>query len=211
MKLIAVTICICILACRPCAAQQYPSVEEHDWVSGHFFSILDEFLPIGESGALSYRSYRDLYTDVLEYSFIFSQDWGERRTDVVVRMADSISLYDQIMALHRKNPSESIKSLKTKLKVKERRFDNKSCPAVKSLYDEFYRLNLPMLTAKERAERARGVATITLHPMVHTFRAYISGGNMRLVLTEDEHPFVIWAEKTRRILEKCEQRQSQVK
>jgi hypothetical protein len=108
-----------------------------------------------------------------------------------------------MMILHRKNPSETIEIIKAKLKVKEWRLDDKSCPAVKSSYDEFYRLNLPLLTAKDRAEQAKGAVTITLHPTVHIFKASISGGNLRLALTEQEHSFVRWANKTRRALGKC--------
>jgi hypothetical protein len=202
VRLITLTIFICLLFCQPSKAQEYPSQEEHDWVSSHLFDVLEEFLPIEEAD-LGYRSYRDLYTDVLEYSLVFNRDWKGKRVSVVVRMADSVSLYDQIMALHRKNPSESIKSIKTKLKVKEWRYDAKACLAVESLYDGFYRLNLAMLTAKDRAEQAKGIVTITLHPTVHIFKASISGGNLRLALTEQEHPFVIWANKARRALERC--------
>jgi hypothetical protein len=200
--LIVLTIFVCLLFCQASEAQEYPNQEEHDWVGKHFFGVLEEFLPIEESD-LGYRSYRDLYTDVLEYSFAFNQDWKEKRISVVVRMADSVSLYDQMMALHQKNPSESIESIKTKLKVKEWRGDDKACPAVKSLYDEFYKLSLPMLTAKDRAEQAKGIVTITLHPTVHIFKAGISGGNLRLALTEQEHPFTVWANKARRNLDKC--------
>ena len=202
IKLVVVAISLCLLSYQSSEAQEYPSEADHDWVGSHFFKVLEEFLPVEESD-LGYRSYRDLYTDVLEYSFAFNQDWKEKRVNAVVRIADTVSLYDQMMVLHRKNPSETVEGIKTKLKVKERRLDDKSCPAVKSSYDEFYRLNLLMMTAKDRAEQAKGTVTITLHPTVHIFKAGISGGNLRLALREHEHPFVRWAHKTKRAFEKC--------
>ncbi|HYE73953.1 MAG TPA: hypothetical protein VEF04_11515 [Blastocatellia bacterium] len=164
-----IAICICLLIGQLCDAQDEPSQEDHEWVSHHFFTVLDEFLPVSGDDSLSYRSYQDLYTSVLEYSLVFNKNLKDNRVDVVVRMADSISIYDQLMSLHRKNPAESIESLKKKLKIKEWHLNDKSCPAVKSSYNDFESLNLPMLTAKERAERAKGIFTVTLHPTYHTF------------------------------------------
>lgn len=197
-----VSICICVVFCNVSLAQDYPSQEEHEWVSKNFFAVLKEFLPIQNSD-LGYRSYKDVHTDVLEYSFSFEHDWKEKRTSVVVRKADSASIYDQIMTLHGKNPLDSIDSIKAKLKVKKIYFNQGSCPEVKTLYDEFYRLNLSMMSAKDRLERSKGSVTITLHPVVHTFEASISGGNLRLVLTDEDHSFVVWAGKTRRVFERC--------
>jgi len=202
IKVIVAAFCLCVLSPQSNEAQEYPSQEEHNWVGSHFFGIMEGFLPIEESD-LGYRSYRDLYTDTLEYSFAFDQNWKEKRVNVVVKMADSVSLYDQMMMLHRKNPSDTIEIVKTKLKVKEWGLDDKSCLAVKSSYDEFYRLNLLMMTAQDRAEQAKGIETITLHPTVHIFKARISGGNLRLALTDQGHPFVRWANETRRAFEKC--------
>jgi hypothetical protein len=175
------------------------------WVNKHFFSVLEEFMPIEErlGFSLGYRSYRDLYTDELENSFVFNRILQEKYLTVTVRRPESISLYDQIMALHRRNPNESIESIKKQLKVKGDHFSEQTCPAVRKQYDEFYRLILPMLTAKDRAEQAKGELTITLHPRVHTFKADISGGSLRLVITDQDHPFVSWAKKTGQALIGC--------
>ncbi len=107
------------------------------------------------------------------------------------------------MALHRKNPNDDIETIKRQLKVKEKHFSEQTCPAVRRQYDEFYRLTLSMLSAKDRTQQAKGEFTITLHPRVHIFKAAISGGSLRLVITEQEHPFVDWAKRTREVLERC--------
>jgi hypothetical protein len=179
--------------------------EDWDWVNKHFFSALEEFMPIEErlGFSLGYRSYRDLHTYELEYSFVFNRILQEKYLTMTVRQPDSISLYDQIMALHRRNPNESIESIKKQLKVKEDHFSEQTCPAVRKQYDDFYRLTLPMLSARDRAVQAKGEFTITLHPRVHTFKADISGGRIELVITEQDHPFVSWAKKTRQALEGC--------
>jgi hypothetical protein len=203
IKLIFATACFCILVCSPCNGQ-HPSQEQHDWVGERFFSVFEELFPI-ERSSIGYRSYRDLYTDELEYSFVFNSLWRERRyvVNAVVRVADSVSLYDQIMALHRRNPNESIESIKGQLRIRERILSEEDCPAVRSQYDEFYRLRLVIQTARDRADVARGRETIILHPRVHIFRADISGGRMNLILAGSDHPFVRWAEGTRVALENC--------
>ncbi|HYX71877.1 MAG TPA: hypothetical protein VE732_03845 [Nitrososphaera sp.] len=201
---ILVAACLCLLTYQPCRAQT-PTEEEFDWVNQHFYTVLEELLPIKErlGFSLGYRSYRDLYTDELEYSFGFNRIIQEKYLTVVVRMPDSVSLYDQIMSLHRKNPSESIESIKSKLKIKEWRLSEEKCPAVRRQFDAFYRLNLEMLSAKDRAEQARGSYTITLHPRVDTFYADISGGDMQLELTDSGHSYVRWAKSTQSALEIC--------
>ena len=205
IKLILITVSICFFAHQPCDAQQYPSQEEHDWVSSHFFSVFEEFFPIEErlGFPLGYRSYRDLHTEELEYSFVINRILQDKYLTVVVKMADTVSLYDQIMALHRKNPNASIEIIKPQLKIKEWRLSEETCPAIRQQYNEFYRLSLTMLSAKDRVEQAKGEYTITLHPRVHIFKADISGGDMKLVLSGSEHPYVRWAEKTRHAFEAC--------
>lgn len=176
-----------------------------DWVNKHFIDVLEEFMPIDErlGHPLGYRSFRDLHTAELEYSFVFNKIFQEKYITVTVRQPDSISLYDQMMGLHRKNPNESIENIKKQLKVKERHFSEQTCPAVRRQYDVFYRLTLPMLSARDRAEQAKGKFRITLHPRIHTFKGDISGGGLHLVITEQDHPFVQWAKKTSEALERC--------
>jgi len=190
---------LCLLLCQPGWAQKD---EDWLWMDDHFQDVLTELLPIEET-FLGYRSYRDLYTDVLEYSFIFKREANDNRLFLVIRMADSVSLYDQMMALHMKNRSEHIKSIKKKLRVKERRVDDLACAPLKTAHDEFYNLSLPMLSAAERAERAKGIVSLPLHPTVHTFHTSTIGSELKLELTRQEHPFVEWATRTRSTVEKC--------
>ena len=67
----------------------------------------------------------------------------------------------------------------------------------------FYRLLLKTRNAKDKAAEAKGEMVIFLHPTVHTVKADISGGMMNLVLEDAEHPFVKWAEQTKRRLQAC--------
>ncbi|MFY9842808.1 MAG: hypothetical protein WAK23_06845 [Terriglobales bacterium] len=48
------------------------SSADWDWMSNHFDKALHNLFPIDErfGGSVAYRSHRDLYTDVGEYSFV---------------------------------------------------------------------------------------------------------------------------------------------
>jgi len=122
----------------------------------------------------------------------------------VLRKADSVSIYDQIMALHTKNPEENVDTFMKQLKVNERHLSEATCPAVRRQYDRFYELVLPMLSADDRAAQARGEYSITLHPRVHTFQAHISGGTLHLIIGRQDHPFAVWATETLSALENCD-------
>jgi hypothetical protein len=179
--------------------------DDWDWVNKHFFTVLEEILPIRERLGFSvgYRSYRDLFTNEPEFSFVFNRIIQEKYITVIVRQPQTTSLYDQIMTAHRRNPNESIEAIKKQLKLRQQRYSEKTCRAVRTQYDEFYQLTLQMLSARDKRDQGKGELSITLHPRVHTFSADISGGRMDLVLDEQDHPFVRWANKTRELLERC--------
>ncbi|HSB11335.1 MAG TPA: hypothetical protein VLM38_17745 [Blastocatellia bacterium] len=177
--------------------------DDWDWVNKHFSAVLEELMPVDARLGFSvgYRSYRDLHTSEPEFSFVFMRIPKEKYLAVIVRQPDGNSLYDQMMAAHRKNPAETIDNIKKELKLREQRFSEQTCRAVRTQYDEFYGLTLSMLSDQDR--QAKGGLTATLHPRVHTFNADISGGGLRLVIDDEDHPFVRWANKTRKALEGC--------
>jgi hypothetical protein len=179
--------------------------DDWDWVNKYFFTVLEEILPIRERLGFSvgYRSYRDLFTNENEFSFVFNRIIQEKYITAIVRQPQTTSLYDQIMTAHRRNPNENIDAIKKQLKIRQQRYSEKTCPAVRTQYDEFYQLTLQMLSARDKREQGKGEFSITLHPRVHAFSADISGGRMDLVLDEQDHPFVRWANKTRELLERC--------
>lgn len=200
LRILLAIVAVFLVSIQPLNAQEE---EDFEWVSGHFKSALDQFMPLEKEGELSYRSYRDLYTEISEYSFVFSRNWQEKRVDVTIRQPEKVSLYDQIMKLHRENPSESIESIKTKVKVREIKLNSNACPSIETSFDEFEALSLKVLSLKERADRKKGIINEYLHPTIHTFVANVSDGNLRLDIRGKEHPFAIWALRTRTALEKC--------
>ena len=185
-------------------AQQYPSQADFDWVDSRFHAVLEQLLLVAArlGDSLGYRSVRELHTEELEYAFLFNRERSKPITATVV-IPDTVSLYDQIMALHRKNPRTIIDAMVPLLKIKRWQMSETTCPAVRKEYDRFYELALVMRSSKDREEEATGQVTIRLHPRAHLFKADISGGRIDLVLTDPEHPYVKWAEETQRALEGC--------
>lgn len=184
---------------------QAQTQEDFDWVNKHFFSVLEELMPIEPrlGYSLGYRSYRDLHTSEPEFSFVFNRVLQQKFITLTVRQPEGISLYDQIMIAHRNNSNEPIENIKKHLKIKEQLLSEHTCRAVRTQFDEFYRLTLRMLSARDRREQSKGEFTITLHPRVHMFKADISGGSLKVVIGEDDHPFVRWANRTRKAVENC--------
>ena len=202
MKLILTAVCICLLTCSPCSAQ---AENDFDWAGRHFSSAMNELLPIEpDLGAtVGFRSHRDLHHNVLEYSFLLSKDYRTNRVTAVVRVADSITLYDQLRALHRRNPSESYENIKSQLEIREWRFTEAECPAIRPSFDRFSRVRF----------RPPSPDLIVLHPMIYEIRTSAIAGNMRMVFVEENNALIIWALNVRRALESCarssRQRQNQ--
>jgi hypothetical protein len=180
-----------LMACQVCLAQ-----EEKDrvWMHDHFPPVLDELLPIEKQAVVSFRSQRELYTDMLEYSCSFMKPSVNGRVEAVVRMADTISLYDQMMALHLMNPAASAASLKSQLKAKQWRLTEGSCPSVKVQFEKYEKLRLPVVTVNY---------FLVMHPTVYDFQMKGSAGSMILALWDAENPLVRWANDTRRALNVC--------
>ena len=196
---VVIILLIVLIFAHPAKAQ---TERDFAWVNNHFQDVLNRLMPIG-GYTLGYRSYRDLYTDELEYSFIFDGDSYDQDLSATFRIADKTSIYDQIMASHRKKPAASISEIVQDLKLQEWRFTETSCPAIRSQFEQFYSLSLETMSSQEKADRQSGRQIITLHPREHYFESRVTGGRLRLVMENGEHPFVVWAEATRQALSAC--------
>ncbi len=192
MKLILLASCMCLLICSPCIAQ---TEEDFDWVGQHHTPALNDLLPIEqEPGAyIGFRSHRDLHHNVPEYAFLLTKDYPANRVTAVVRVADSVTLYDQLMSLHRRNPAETYENLKGRLKIKEWRFTDAECPTLGPLFERFSRIRF----------RPPSPELVVLHPMIYEMRVSVAAGDMRLVFIERENALVAWALNVRRALEGC--------
>jgi hypothetical protein len=173
---------------------------DREWIEDHFSHALNKMLPLELPGIyVAYRSHRDLYTDTLEYSFVIARDVSAKGRDgqfklvAQVRQADSSSIYDQMMALHRKSPSRSAASIQKELRVKAWTLVETTCPAVRTQLLKFQQLRLVPPQFDD----------IVLHPLIHEFRVRAGMGDMDIALYDEDNLFVQWALETRRALELC--------
>jgi len=177
------------------------SSADWDWMSNHFDKALHDLFPIDERYGVyvAYRSHRDLHTDVPEYSFAI----GTEKSDTVsglprylaahVREVESVSVYDQMMALHRKSPNRSADDIEKDVHVKKLKLTEMNCPAIKAQFSKFQQLRL----APPQFD------VVILHPLIHEFRIRAGGGDMDVALYDDENSLVSWAIETRHALELC--------
>jgi hypothetical protein len=177
------------------------SSADWDWMSNHFDKALHDLFPIDERYGVyvAYRPHRDLHTDVPEYSFVI----GTEKSDTVsglprylaahVREAESASVYDQMMAQHRKFPNRSADDIQKDVHVKKLKLTEMDCPAIKAQFSKLQqtRLALPQFDV------------VILHPLVHEFRIRAGAGDMDVALYDDENSLVSWAIETRHALELC--------
>jgi len=175
-----------------------PSQDDLDWVNQYYPQTLNALLPLKSDAFVSYRSHRGQYPDILEYSFVIrqaSKDGNAHKPFIVaeIRMADGISIYDQIMKMHRADGSETEQSMREKIKVKTWQLTEQTCPAIQTRFAKLHNLKF----------KAPEPDTIVLHPLIHEF--YIGGGagKMQLEIHKSDHALVKWAAETRKALDAC--------
>jgi hypothetical protein len=175
------------------------SEADWDWVNKHFGKALHDLFPNEQRAGMyvAYRSHRDLYTNTPEYSFLIGRDAAEiglqPYLSAHVRQADSTSVYDQMMDMHRKAPNTSAEDVQKAVRVKVWDLTEMSCPAVKSQFVKFRRLRL----ATPQFD------VVIIHPLIHEFHIRAGSGDMEITLYDGENSFVAWAIETRHALESC--------
>jgi hypothetical protein len=177
------------------------SSADWDWMTAHFPKALDDFFPIDQPyGAdVAYRSHRDLHTEVPEHSFVIET----KKSDTVsglprylaahVREAESASVYDQMMALHRKFPNRSAEDIQKDVHVRKFKLTEMNCPAIKAQLSKLQQLRLALPQFD----------VVIIHPLIHEFRIRAGGGDMEIALYDDDNSLVQWAIETRHELELC--------
>jgi hypothetical protein len=172
-----------------------------DWMRSHFDKALHDLFPIGERYGVyvAYRSHRDLHTDVPEYSFMIGPENARTVSGVPrylaadVQEAESRSVYDQMMTLHRRFPDRSADDIQKDVHVKKLKLTEMNCPAIKAQFSKLQQLHLDLPQFD----------VLIIHPLIHEFRIRAGGGEMEIALHDDKNSLVQWAIETRHALEQC--------
>ena len=200
IKIIFAILALCLPVFAESRAQDQKSTPfdegDWDWVNRHYKQVLDELFPLErEPGyVVSFRMHREVHTDAPEYSFSLIKDYQSNPIEVIIRVADTASLYDQLMALRRKDRAASIEKIRKQLRFKEWRLTQKSCPVIAEMFERYKKLSFPAPSSG---------SVIILHPVIHSF--WINGDTamMKLEIYDEEHPLVVWAKEARRLFEAC--------
>ena len=176
---------------------------EWNWTNKHFEAALDSLMPLQRTQGVYvvYRANRDLYTEVPEYWFLIGYDGNpdghglQPTLSAHVRAADSVSIYDQLMRMHRKEPNEDASSMVRRMKLTNWDTNETACPAIRKQVQKLQELQSKPLDLNSEV--------IVLHPMNHQFHIQAAGGDMKFTIWDDEQPLVLWAVETRRVLESC--------
>jgi hypothetical protein len=110
-----------------------------------------------------------------------------------VKEAESASVYDQMMAQHRKFPNRSADDIQKDVHVKKLTLTEIDCPAIKAQFSKLQQTRLAM----------PHFDVVILHPLVQEFRIRVGGGDLDVALYDDENSLVSWAIETRHALEVC--------
>jgi hypothetical protein len=107
--------------------------------------------------------------------------------------AESASVYDQMMALHRKSPSRSAEDIQKDVHVKKFKLTEMNCPAIRTQFSKLQQLRLALPQFD----------VVIVHPLIHEFRIRAGAGDIEVALYDDENSLVQWAIETRHALEPC--------
>jgi hypothetical protein len=137
--------------------------EDRNWVRRNFTGIREELFPLEKrpGTSIGYRSYRDLFNDDREYSFVFIFFFRNQtpKVTVTIRTPEEFSIITQIITLHRQYPELSAAAIKSRLKIKEIELEENKCPALRTQYNKFYRLVLQTRTEEDRKREMKGVTS----------------------------------------------------
>src|SRR5580700_3813323 len=104
-------LCLGIALSSPAGAQSQP---DSGWMGKFFAAAFDDFFPIqhAQGDFIAVRAHRDGTNDLPEFSVVLEDTQSARAIHATLREAQGSSLYQQLAALHGKDPAKSYAALK---------------------------------------------------------------------------------------------------
>jgi hypothetical protein len=173
-----------------------PSGADRVWVEKLFPLALDHFFPIehAEGDFLAVRSHQEGLNGVPEYSFVLEDTQDAHALHATVHEAKGASLFDQLLALHAKDPAKSYVDLKPELKVQEWKLSVAACPALATQLATYE--NIQFVRPRDDDEVAE-------HPILYEFHESVAGSDSEAVEYVESRAFPKWANATRKALDAC--------
>jgi hypothetical protein len=173
--------------------------DDRSWTDKHFMAAFDEFFPIehAEGDFIAVRAHRDGVNDVPEFSVVLENTQTPRAIRGILREAQGAPVYQQLLALHAKDPSRPYEQLKPDLKIQEWKFSVEQCPAVAAQFQAFSNIQF----ARPRDDDAEEE-----HPILYQFHESVGGADsdvLDVLESLESRAFPKWANETRKALDAC--------
>jgi hypothetical protein len=172
------------------------SADDHSWADKNFIAAFDEFFPIGhaEGDFVAARAHRDGVNDLPEFSVAIENTDNPRAIWGILREAQGAPLYQQLVALHAKDPAEPYDQLKRDLKVQVWTFTAAQCPAVAEQYKAFENITF----VRPRDDDAEDE-----HPIMYQFHEAVGGGDSEVMEYVESRAFPKWTNATHKAFDAC--------
>jgi hypothetical protein len=177
------------------SAQPQPT-DDKSWADKNFIAAFDEFFPIShaEGDFIAARAHRDGVNDLPEFSVVIENTDSSRTILGILREAQGAPLYQQLAALHAKDPAKPYDQLKQDFKVQVWTFSANQCPAVATQYQAFENITFV---------RPRDDDATDEHPILYQFRESIGGGDSEVMEYVESRAFPKWANATHKAFDAC--------
>ncbi len=184
------------------------TIQEWDWTEKNWDIVVNDLLPMKVNSGyyITYRATQSLHAskdEKPEYYFRLGFDLSEKGdgldhyVSVHIRTASSVSIYDQIMNMHRKAPTRPWESIRRAISMKSWDYTEMDCPTLKTEFVEFQNLRYgPSFTDLDLTE-------IVMDPPVYQFHIEGGHGQSDVTVYDEKHPLAAWAMKTQHELEAC--------
>jgi hypothetical protein len=172
------------------------STDDHSWADKNFIAAFDEFFPMNHADGdfVAARAHRDGINDLPEFSVVIENTDNPRAIRGILREAQGAPLYQQLVALHAKDPAKPYDQLKQDLKVQVWNFSAAQCPAVAEQYQAFENISFV---------RPRDDDAEDQHPIMYQFHESVGGGDSEVMEYVESRAFPQWANATHKAFDAC--------
>jgi hypothetical protein len=173
-----------------------PQNADDGWAKANFVVAFDELFPIkqAEGDFIAVRAHRDGVNDLPEFSVVIENTDNAKAMRGVLREAQGAPLFEQLAALHAKDPGKTYAQLKPELKVQVWNFTAGQCPAVAEQYKAFEDITF----VRPRDDDAQDE-----HPIMYQFHESVGGGDSEVMEFVESRAFPKWANATHKAFVAC--------
>jgi hypothetical protein len=172
------------------------AADETSWADKNFTAAFDELFPVAhaEGDFIAVRAHRDGVNDLPEFSVVIENTDNSRAMRGILRQAQGAPLYQQLVALHAKDPARTYQQMKPDLKVQVWEFTAQQCPAVAEQYKAFENITFVRPRDDDATEE---------HPVMYQFHESVGGGDSEVMEYVESRAFPKWANATHKAFEAC--------